>query len=91
MTGETASRAVRIRPLRKRTVDERAVELPEGSKFTEFVEVWIVGDLVAVIRPGATPARSEMVWATEFGGQFEKDVIAMTQTAAALAFLWSKR
>ena len=63
--GGTASRAVRIRPLRKRTVEERAVDL-DGQSIAAFVEVWIVGELVAVIRPGATPARTETIWASEW-------------------------
>ena len=67
--GGTASRAVRIRPLRKRTVEERAIALPEGTSIFQCVEVWIVGDLVAVIRPGTTPARTEMLWGSSVRGR----------------------
>ena len=44
-----------------------------------------------MIRPGATPARTETIWASEWAHEHLKPIEEMTQNAAALAFLWSQR
>jgi hypothetical protein len=77
-------RSVRIRPLRARTIQERSIELPEGWPRSQFAEVWLVGDLVAVCHI-TEENEVEVVWATLFANAHESQIEGLVGRAADLA------
>jgi len=73
---------VRVRPLRRKTVDEMGIDSENitGSG----AELWVAGDLAAVVNYDGEACDCEVVWGTPFANEHEDTITALCNNAAPL-------
>lgn len=75
-------RTVRVRPLRKVTVEEYGV-VPENATGGQMAEVWVAGILQAVVRIDGR--RTVVTWGTQWAEPRERDLCRMASLSQELA------